>query len=65
MDGFVNFSNELLFENCKVPGERVVGSYVLDDLKDYIPVHLPLTAEVYLFTPYSICLSAVMVVWNR
>ncbi|XP_044509521.1 uncharacterized protein LOC123228248 isoform X4 [Mangifera indica] len=29
----------------EVPGERVVGSYVLDDLKDYIPVHLPLTAE--------------------
>ncbi|KAJ0027885.1 hypothetical protein Pint_36533 [Pistacia integerrima] len=48
----------------EVPGERVVGSYILDDLKDHIPVHLPATAEVHLFTLYSICLSAVMAVWN-
>ncbi|TXG57716.1 hypothetical protein EZV62_015545 [Acer yangbiense] len=29
----------------EVPGERVLGSYILDDLKDYIPVHLHSTAE--------------------
>ncbi|KAJ4705608.1 putative Vacuolar protein sorting-associated protein [Melia azedarach] len=29
----------------EVPGERVVGSYALDDLKECIPVHLQSTAE--------------------
>ncbi|KAI9153087.1 hypothetical protein LWI28_005759 [Acer negundo] len=29
----------------EVPGERVLGSYILDDLKDYVPVHLHSTAE--------------------
>ncbi|KAL5806155.1 hypothetical protein ACOSQ4_028888 [Xanthoceras sorbifolium] len=29
----------------EVPGERVLGSYILDDLKDYMPVHLHSTAE--------------------
>ncbi|KAK0593755.1 hypothetical protein LWI29_009968 [Acer saccharum] len=31
----------------EVPGERVLGSYILDDLKDYIPAHLHSTAEVF------------------
>lgn len=29
----------------EVPGERVIGSYTLDDVKDYSPVHLPATFE--------------------
>ncbi|KAJ6967004.1 vacuolar sorting-associated protein [Populus alba x Populus x berolinensis] len=29
----------------EVPGQRVIGSYALDDLKEYIPVHLKATAE--------------------
>lgn len=30
----------------KVPGERVVGSYALDDVKEYAPVYLTGTSEV-------------------
>ncbi|KAM3684567.1 hypothetical protein ACJW31_11G053600 [Castanea mollissima] len=29
----------------EVPGERVLGSYALDDVKDYMPVYLPSTSE--------------------
>ncbi|KAF5748859.1 putative vacuolar protein sorting-associated protein 13B-like isoform X3 [Tripterygium wilfordii] len=29
----------------EVPGERVIGSYALDDLKEHVPVHLPSTSE--------------------
>ncbi|XVE86346.1 hypothetical protein DITRI_Ditri18aG0027900 [Diplodiscus trichospermus] len=29
----------------EVPGERVVGSFALDDLKEYMPVHLQSTSE--------------------
>ncbi|XP_057415336.1 uncharacterized protein LOC130710179 isoform X3 [Lotus japonicus] len=29
----------------EVPGERVLGSYALDDVKEYMPVHLPSTSE--------------------
>ncbi|KAG9141648.1 hypothetical protein Leryth_015341 [Lithospermum erythrorhizon] len=29
----------------EVPGERVVGSYALDDVKDFSPVHFPATLE--------------------
>ncbi|KAI9110971.1 hypothetical protein K1719_018091 [Acacia pycnantha] len=29
----------------EVPGERVLGSYALDDVKEYMPVHLPPTSE--------------------
>lgn len=29
----------------EVPGQRVIGSYALDDLKEYIPVQLKATAE--------------------
>ncbi|KAJ6753415.1 VACUOLAR PROTEIN SORTING-ASSOCIATED PROTEIN VPS13 [Salix purpurea] len=29
----------------EVPGERVIGSYALDDLKEYIPVQMKTTAE--------------------
>lgn len=50
MDNIKIVSNKCLFEICKVPGERVVGSYVLDDLKEYVPVHLQSTAEVHLCT---------------
>ncbi|ESR43047.1 hypothetical protein CICLE_v100108862mg, partial [Citrus x clementina] len=45
MDNIKIVSNKCVFEICKVPGERVVGSYVLDDLKEYVPVHLQSTAE--------------------
>lgn len=31
-----------------MPGERVIGSYTLDDVKEYTPVNLPATSEVYL-----------------
>lgn len=41
-----------LIEMCKVPGERVIGSYALDDLKEYIPVQMKTTAEVCSFRPY-------------
>jgi hypothetical protein len=41
-----------LIETCKVPGQRVIGSYALDDLKEYIPVQLKATAEVCPFRPY-------------
>ena len=50
MDNIKIVSNKCVFEICKVPGERVVGSYVLDDLKEYVPVHLQSTAEVHLCT---------------
>lgn len=33
--------------NYKVPGERVLGSYALDDVKEYMPVYLPSSSEVY------------------
>ncbi|KAE8077724.1 hypothetical protein FH972_016258 [Carpinus fangiana] len=29
----------------EVPGERVLGSYVLDDVKEYLPVYLPSSSE--------------------
>ncbi|XP_058197048.1 uncharacterized protein LOC131313017 isoform X3 [Rhododendron vialii] len=29
----------------EVPGERVVGSYTLDDVKEYAPIYLPSTSE--------------------
>ncbi|KAM3303588.1 putative protein isoform X1 [Capsicum chacoense] len=29
----------------EVPGERVIGSYAIDDVKDYAPVYLPATPE--------------------
>lgn len=29
----------------EVPGERVLGSYALDDVKEYMPVYLPSTSE--------------------
>ncbi|KAK7315042.1 hypothetical protein VNO77_33574 [Canavalia gladiata] len=29
----------------EVPGERVLGSYALDDVKEYIPAYLPSTSE--------------------
>ncbi|KAG4977288.1 hypothetical protein JHK84_036989 [Glycine max] len=29
----------------EVPGERVLGSYDLDDVKEYVPVYLPSTSE--------------------
>ncbi|XP_027357140.1 uncharacterized protein LOC113866515 [Abrus precatorius] len=29
----------------EVPGERVLGSYALDDVKEYMPVYLPPTSE--------------------
>ncbi|KAL3354105.1 hypothetical protein AABB24_018653 [Solanum stoloniferum] len=29
----------------EVPGERVIGSYALDDVKDYAPIYLPATPE--------------------
>lgn len=29
----------------EVPGERVIGSYALDDIKDYAPIYLPATPE--------------------
>ncbi|KAF1899682.1 hypothetical protein Lal_00019812 [Lupinus albus] len=29
----------------EVPGERVLGSYTLDDVKEYMPVYLPPTSE--------------------
>eukprot|EP00268_Persea_americana_P023609 TRINITY_DN23168_c0_g2_i2.p1 TRINITY_DN23168_c0_g2~~TRINITY_DN23168_c0_g2_i2.p1 ORF type:complete len:2954 (+),score=526.87 TRINITY_DN23168_c0_g2_i2:1710-10571(+) len=29
----------------EVPGERVIGSYSLDDVTEYLPVHLPSTPE--------------------
>ncbi|XWS30007.1 hypothetical protein CRYUN_Cryun24cG0081100 [Craigia yunnanensis] len=31
----------------EVPGERMVGSFALDDLKEYMPVHLQSTSEVH------------------
>ncbi|KAK4267115.1 hypothetical protein QN277_023943 [Acacia crassicarpa] len=36
------YSHRLILE---VPGERVLGSYALDDVKEYMPVHLPPTSE--------------------
>lgn len=41
----------IFLEICKVPGERVVGSYTLDDVKDYTPVCLSATSEV----PSDVC----------
>ncbi|KAL6965672.1 hypothetical protein U1Q18_036726 [Sarracenia purpurea var. burkii] len=29
----------------EVPGERIVGSYTLDDVKEYMPIYLPSTSE--------------------
>ncbi|KAE9461490.1 hypothetical protein C3L33_06604, partial [Rhododendron williamsianum] len=29
----------------EVPGERVIGSYTLDDVKEYAPIYLPSTSE--------------------
>ncbi|KAL6005779.1 hypothetical protein ACLOJK_006352 [Asimina triloba] len=36
--------------SMEVPGERVVGSYNLDDAKDHIPVFLPSTSELVLLS---------------
>lgn len=31
---------------CKVPGERVLGSYALDEVQEFSPVYLCATSEV-------------------
>ncbi|XP_008812811.3 uncharacterized protein LOC103723626 isoform X2 [Phoenix dactylifera] len=36
------FSHRLVVE---VPGERILGTYSLDDVKEYVPVYLPPTSE--------------------
>lgn len=38
-----------LFGRCKVPGKRVLGSYALDDVKEYSPVQVPSSSEVVTF----------------
>lgn len=40
----------LIYE--KVPGERVIGVYSLDELREYVPIHLKPTSEVYSFAPH-------------
>lgn len=50
-------TNLILDEILKVPGVRVVGSYTLDDVKEYAPVYLPSTSEVYCFGFTHACMS--------
>lgn len=52
MNGYQLLSIHLLFDSCKVPGERIVGSYALDDLKEYTAVHLKATSEVCSLRPF-------------